>query len=63
MTKNKTPGNGTVKKSAIGFRGTEEFRRDLQRAAIDRGIKVQTLLEEAVALYLKKTPARLRNPA
>ena len=63
MTKNKTIGNGNAKTAAIGFRGTEEFRRNLQRAAIDRGIKVQTLLEEAVALYLKKTPAPLRNSA
>jgi hypothetical protein len=36
----------------IGFRGTEEYRKMLQRVALDRGLKVQKLLEEAIAQYL-----------
>jgi hypothetical protein len=36
----------------IGFRGSEEYRAMIQRAALDRRIKVQQLLEEAVAAYL-----------
>lgn len=36
----------------IAFYGTEEYRFRLQREALDRGIKVQVLLEEAVERYL-----------
>jgi urease accessory protein UreE len=36
----------------ISFRGTEEYRRKIQHAALDRGVKVQVLLERAVEAYL-----------
>ena len=36
----------------INFRGTSKYREKLQRAALDRGIKVQGLLERAVDEYL-----------
>lgn len=39
-------------KVQIIFRGTSEYRDNLQRAALDRGIKVQDLIEEALRLYL-----------
>jgi hypothetical protein len=47
----------------IGFRGTEQFRRQLHREALDRGIKVQTLLEQAVAAYLAAEPSPAPAPA
>jgi hypothetical protein len=37
----------------IGFRGTEEYRRSIQQAALDRGLKVQRMLEIAVEQYLR----------
>jgi hypothetical protein len=36
----------------IGFRGTEDFRRRLQQAALDRGVKVQGLLEDLVERHI-----------
>jgi predicted nuclease with RNAse H fold len=36
----------------IIFRGTEEYRAQLQKSAIDRGIKVQQLIEQAIEMYL-----------
>ncbi len=36
----------------IGFRGTSEYRRKLQREALERGLKVQNMIEEAVEFYL-----------
>lgn len=36
----------------IIFRGTEEYRATLQKSAIDRGMKVQQLIEHAVEMYL-----------
>lgn len=42
----------------IGFRGTEDYRRALQRAALDRGLKVQTLIEQAVNQFLNPPPAK-----
>jgi hypothetical protein len=36
----------------IGFRGTEDYRRMLQQEALNRGLKVQKMLEEAVAHYV-----------
>ena len=46
------------KNLTIGFRGTEDYREALQREALARGIKVQPMLEAAVDLYLKLTPAK-----
>ena len=40
------------KDKTIGFRGSETYRTTLQRKALDRGIKVQKMLEQAVDLYL-----------
>ncbi len=37
----------------IGFRGTREYRAMLQQEALNRGIKVQRLLELAVEQFLK----------
>ena len=36
----------------IGFRGTAEFRRKLQAAALDRNLKVQGLIELLVDRYV-----------
>jgi hypothetical protein len=36
----------------IGFRGTEDYRKMLQQEALNRGLKVQKMLEEAIAHYL-----------
>ena len=36
----------------IAYRGTPEFRERLQRVALDRGMKVQELLDEAVENYV-----------
>ena len=41
----------------IGFRGTEEYRKMLQQEALNRGLKVQKMLEEAVAHYVGQAPA------
>jgi hypothetical protein len=41
----------------IGFRGTEEYRKTLQQEALNRGLKVQKMLEEAVAHYVGQVPA------
>jgi hypothetical protein len=43
----------------IGFRGSEEYRRRLQQAALDRGLKVQGLIETAVESYLAGAPAKI----
>ena len=40
----------------IGFRGTEEYRKMLQQEALNRGLKVQKLLEEALAHYVGQAP-------
>ena len=40
----------------IGFRGTEEYRKTLQQEALNRGLKVQKMLEEAVAHYVGQAP-------
>jgi hypothetical protein len=40
------------KTAKIGFRGTEDYRERLQRAALDRHVKVQQLIEDALAAYL-----------
>ena len=40
----------------IGFRGTEEYRKTLQQEALNRGLKVQKMLEEAVAHYVGQVP-------
>lgn len=40
----------------IGFRGTEDYRRMLQQEALNRGLKVQKMLEEAVAQYVGQAP-------
>lgn len=48
-----TPRIPRLKKPAyIGFRGTEQYRRKLQREAWRRGLKVQGLLERAVEQFL-----------
>ena len=36
----------------IGFRGSEEYRTALQREALDRGIKVQPMLEKLIREHL-----------
>ena len=41
----------------IGYRGTETYRRRLQMEALQRGVKVQTLIDTAVAYYLVRKPA------
>lgn len=42
-------------KFQIGFRGTTAYREALQRAALDRRLKVQQFLEQAVEFYLSKS--------
>lgn len=42
----------TQESVSIDFRGTEEYRKMLQQEAQNRNLKVQELLEEAVARYL-----------
>lgn len=39
-------------KIRIAFTGTEEYRKKIHQAALDRGLKVQNLLETAVSVYL-----------
>lgn len=39
-------------KKQIAFMGTPEYRKRLQQEALRRDMKVQTLLEEAVELFL-----------
>lgn len=39
----------------IGFRGTVEYRKALAQAALDRGLKVQGMLEKAIDMYLEST--------
>ena len=41
----------------IGYRGTEDYRRNLQIEALKRGVKVQNLLDAAVAFYLEHNPS------
>lgn len=36
----------------IGFRGTPEYRRQIQQAALDRGMKVQDLIETALYQFM-----------
>lgn len=43
------------KKKTIGFRGTEEYRSNLAQEALNRGVKVQVMLESAVSAYLSGT--------
>lgn len=38
----------------IAFRGTEEYRANLQKEALQRGMKVTTLLRKAVDAYLDR---------
>jgi hypothetical protein len=45
------------KTANINFRGTEKYREMLQRAAIDRGTKVQGLIERALEAYLGRSHA------
>jgi hypothetical protein len=40
----------------IGFRGSEEYRAELQKAALNRNMKVQQMIREAVDQYLGKEP-------
>lgn len=44
------------KNAKIAFMGTAKYRAALQRAALDRGVKVQGLLEAAVVAYLDRNP-------
>lgn len=48
----------------IGFRGTEDYRTALKRAAMDRKTNVQAMLEAAVAIYLsaEKGESPVPNP-
>lgn len=48
------------KDKKIAFMGTFEYRAELQREALERGMKVQSLLEMAVAEYLANHPAPKR---
>lgn len=48
-------------KVPIAFKGTEEYRERLQRAALDRKMKVQALIETALEDYL--TPSDLKPAA
>ena len=41
-----------IKDKKIAYRASEEFRRQLQIAAIERGLKVQNLIDEALDAYL-----------
>lgn len=41
-----------IKDKKIAYRASEEFRRRLQIAAIERGLKVQNLIDEALDAYL-----------
>ena len=41
-----------VKDKKIAYRASEEFRRRLQIAAIERGMKVQGLIDDALEKYL-----------
>lgn len=41
-----------IKDKKIAYRASEEFRRRLQIAAIERGLKVQNLIDEALDGYL-----------
>lgn len=41
-----------IKDKKIAYRASEEFRRKLQIAAIERGLKVQNLIDEALDGYL-----------
>lgn len=47
----------------IGFRGTEKYREELARAALDRGMKVQKMLERAVSDYLAKPSSQKLAPS
>lgn len=37
----------------IGFRGSPEFRHRIQLEALNRGVKMQKLIEDAIESYLK----------
>ena len=41
----------------IGFRGTAQFRQKLQEEALQRGLKVQSMIEEALNTFLKTARA------
>lgn len=41
-----------IKDKIIAYRASEEFRRQLQIAAIERGMKVQNLIDEALTAYM-----------
>jgi hypothetical protein len=47
----------------IGFRGTEEYRAELQKEALNRNIKVQQMIREAVDQYLGKPPCVRKGTA
>ena len=40
----------------IAFRGTTAYRAKIQRAALDRGVKVQDLIERAIDAFLDSVP-------
>ncbi len=42
----------------IGFRGTEDYRRWLQKTAIDHGVKVQRFIELAIDAYTQSPPGK-----
>ena len=46
----------------IGFRGTEDYREMLQRAALDRRMKVQGMIEAALAAYLSADSQHAATP-
>lgn len=50
------------KTKQIGFRATPEFAERLKNLAFDRRSTVQTLIEEAVDLYLAKNAPENRDP-
>lgn len=41
----------------IAFMGSEEYRESLQKAALERRIKVQALIEDALEAFLSKESA------
>jgi len=43
----------------IGFRGTPEYRRKLQKLALEHGLKVQGLIELALDRYLRDKAAEV----
>lgn len=50
-------------KRQIAFTGTIEYRNLLQREALDRGVKVQQLIEQAIESYLRSSSHTPHAPA